>query len=198
MRKPHWQAGFSAIEMMTVLVVLTIGSAVAVLSIGSALRSSHVQTAYETTIMQLRAARQMAVDQRVVTIVTLSTPGTIRTDVIRGGVTSNVVQLTLPSDVAFDAEPGIPNTTATTPDGFGLGNNAIDFDLGFTSTPVNVIYFFPDGSAQDTNGNYNNGVAYIAHPGDMKGSRAVTLFGATGRVRGWTLVKNSLGAYAWQ
>ena len=198
MRNRQLPKGFSLIETLAVVLILTIAATIAVMSVGSAVRNSHVQTAYENTIMQLRAARQMAVDQRVTTVVTFTTPGTIRTDMIKGGVTTNVTQISFPSDVAFTAISGIPNTSATTPDGFGIGNNAIDFDQGFSATPGTVVYFYPDGSAQDTKGNFNNGVAYIAHPGDLRSSRAVSLFGSTGRIRGWTLVKNSSGAYIWQ
>lgn len=197
MRNRQLPKGFSLMETLAVVLVLTTAVTIAMMALGSAVRNSHVQTAYENTIMQLRAARQIAVDQRVITVVTLSTPGTIRTDMIKGGVTTNVTQLSFPTDVAFTVVSGIPNTAATTPDGFGIGNNAIDFDQGFSATPGTVVYFYPDGSAQDTKGNFNNGVAYIAHPGDLGSSRAVSLFGATGRVRGWTLVKKS-GVYLWE
>jgi hypothetical protein len=50
-----------------------------------------------------------------------------------------------------------------------------------------VISFYPDGSAHDLAGNLNNGVVYIARPGDLYSSRAITLTGATGRIRGWRL-----------
>lgn len=186
------------LETVAVVAVLTVAATIAIMGVGAAVRSSHIQSAYETTMMQLRAARQTAVDQRVVTVVNFLAPRTIRTDMIKGGVTTTIVQLSFTSDVSFDVEKGIPNTSATTPDGFGTGANAIDFDQGFSASPGTVVYFYPDGSAQDTKGNPNNGVAYIAHPGNLMSSRAVTLFGATGRVRGWTLVKNSSGVYAWQ
>ena len=198
MKRENLHKGFSLMETMVVLAILVLCAGVAILSVNNAVRTTHLQTAYQNTIMQLRAARQLAIDQRVVAVVTFSTPGTIRTDMIKGGVTSNVVTLSFPSDIAFDAEPGLPNTPGTTPDGFGLGKNAIDFDQGFSATPGTVIYFYPDGSAQDASGNFNNGVAYIGVPGSLGTSRAVTLFGATGRVRGWLLTKNSSGTLVWQ
>ena len=48
--------------------------------------------------------------------------------------------------------------------------------------------FMPDGSAHDTNGNWNSGIIYVEPPGDVYSSRAVTLYGATGRIRGWRLI----------
>ena len=46
----------------------------------------------------------------------------------------------------------------------------------------------PDGSAQDSLGNYNSGVVYLTRTGDtIYNSRAVSVWGATGRIRGWRL-----------
>jgi hypothetical protein len=56
--------------------------------------------------------------------------------------------------------------------------------------------FWPDGSARDTNGNLNSGIVYLARTGDMNNSRAITLYGATGRVRGWRL-DGVTGSYKW-
>ena len=58
----------------------------------------------------------------------------------------------------------------------------------------NYIMFMPDGSSQDTLGNYNSGVVYLTRPGDLYSSRAVSVFGTTGRVRGWRLLTNQCGS----
>jgi hypothetical protein len=60
-----------------------------------------------------------------------------------------------------------------------------------------VIYFYPDGSAQDVNGNVNNGVVYLAMPGFINTSRAITLWGATGRLRGWHIYLSG-AKYYWR
>ncbi len=57
--------------------------------------------------------------------------------------------------------PTSPNAFPKTPDGFGVGTTAIDFDQGIAGGVKNVIYFYPDGSAQDAAGNINNGVVYL-------------------------------------
>ena len=43
----------------------------------------------------------------------------------------------------------------------------------------------------------NNGVVYIARTGFIDTSRAITLWGATGRLRGWRAYKNA-GKYYWR
>jgi hypothetical protein len=58
-----------------------------------------------------------------------------------------------------------------------------------------VIYFYPDGSAEDVIGNVNNGVVYVAMPGFVNTSRAITLWGATGRLRGWRINRNGANYY---
>jgi hypothetical protein len=73
------------------------------------------------------------------------------------------------------------------PDGFGAGTVAIDFDQGMGLGSQDYVMFMPDGSSQDLLGNWNSGVLYMGRAGDLYSSRAITVFGATGRIRGWRL-----------
>jgi hypothetical protein len=88
---------------------------------------------------------------------------------------------------------GMPNGAATVPDGFGNATVAIDFDQGVAGAIKNQVLFMPDGSAHDVNGSWNSGIVYVARPGDLYSSRAVTLYGATGRIRGWRLLAGAGG-----
>jgi hypothetical protein len=49
--------------------------------------------------------------------------------------------------------------------------------------------FMPDGSSQDNLGNFNSGIVYLTRPADttLSSSRAITVWGATGRIRGWQM-----------
>ncbi|MGD0791795.1 MAG: hypothetical protein ABR920_08495 [Terriglobales bacterium] len=124
----------------------------------------------------------------------------------------------LPTDVTFQTNSAISATAA--PDSgagasFGTGTNAIDF--GYTAASntggQNIIYFCPDGSAQTAsctetvNGivystaggyslNWDDGVVYLARTGDLLSSRAITLWGGTGRIHGWRLYAKT-GGYQW-
>ena len=106
--------------------------------------------------------------------------------------------MSLPTDITFRAEPGIPTTLATTPDHFGTGSPAIDFDQGVAGGAKNVICFNPDGSAQDINSNTNNGVIYMARAGSLNTSRAITVWGSTGRLRGYRLYPKAGGGSIWR
>ena len=193
MKIKRHERGFSLVELLIVVAIILLVTAISVFNIAPALRQARVNTAQTTTITTLSLAREKAVSERRVYLVTFTAPGTIT---ITQSATGQVVQTsTLPADVAFSNEPGIPSTILTTPDGFGTGAAAIDFDIGAGPGFVNTVYFYPDGSARDINGRLNNGVVYIARPGELLSSRAVTVFGITGRVRGWRLQQTSASRY---
>jgi prepilin-type N-terminal cleavage/methylation domain-containing protein len=181
--------GFSLIETMVVISLILIVTGFSIMAIQPSLKAGRVTEGYNATLMAMRQARDIAVAQRQIYFVTLSNAVNPNSITITQGSTGIVTATYfLPSDVAFDAEPGLPNSATiapTTPDGFGTGAAAIDFDQGIAAGAKNVIYFYPDGSATDVAGNVNNGVVYITRPGDINNSRAITLWGATGRLRGW-------------
>ena len=73
------------------------------------------------------------------------------------------------------------------------------FDQGVAGGGIkNQVMFMPDGSAHDVNGNLNSGIVYVARNGDLFSSRAVTLYGATGRIRGWRLITSGGGIWLQQ
>ena len=64
-------------ELLVTMAILMTGGAVAVMNITGAVRGSHVATAYQNTLNQLRFARQIAIDKRTVCRVDFVAPGTI-------------------------------------------------------------------------------------------------------------------------
>ncbi|MGA8153234.1 MAG: prepilin-type N-terminal cleavage/methylation domain-containing protein [Terriglobales bacterium] len=188
----HRMRGFSLLETMVVLAIIFVVTGMSVMTLQPALQSQRVTNAYNTTLMTMRQARDTAVAQRQTYFVTF-THNTVPPDIITvtQGATGTVVStLELPLDLSFQTLNGIPTGAGTTPDNFGLGGTAIDFDQNVAGGAPNVIYFMPDGSGQDSQGNINNGVIYIARAGELYSSRAITFWGATGRMRGWRLLTN--------
>jgi len=192
------QAGFTLTELLVTMAVLMTGGAVAVMNITGAVRGSHVATAYQNTLNQLRFARQVAIDKRTVCRVDFIAPGTISvTQAFADGTPVQTETITLPPDVQFTVVAGMPTPPTPTPDNLGNGNIAIDFDrvAGGSGT---TIYFQPDGSALDAAGRTNDGVIYVARPNELTGARAVTLLGTTGRIRGWRLGPRPGGGVIWE
>jgi Tfp pilus assembly protein FimT len=205
-------SGFSLIEMVVTISILMIASVVAVVSLVPLLNSQHVTNAYNTTLATLRLARDCAVAQRTSYQVTFSQPtgkpwqiAVGATLAFSGDPCSSTY--TLPTDVLFQTNSAISATTppdSSAGSNFGSGAYAIDF--GYTPNGgaggQSTIYFCPDGSAQTTStcagsGNWDDGVVYMARTGDLLSSRAVDVWGGTGRVRGWRLYPNSTGGYQW-
>jgi prepilin-type N-terminal cleavage/methylation domain-containing protein len=191
--------GFSLIELMVVIALTLVVTAFSVMTIQPSLKQGHVTQAFNQTLMALRQARDFSIAQRQIYYVTFSNAAVPNTITITQGSTGTVTTTySLPSDVAFVAIPGIPVSQAafpTTPDLFGIGATAIDFDQGIAGGVKSVIYFYPDGSAEDVIGNVNNGVVYVAMPGFVNTSRAITLWGATGRLRAWHINKSGANYY---
>jgi prepilin-type N-terminal cleavage/methylation domain-containing protein len=181
--------GFTLLEMMIALGIGLTMTCVTVLALMPLLRQSHVDAAYDTTLSVIRTYRSQAVSQSKRYILTFTPPATITVQYWGVGFPVSpppvtVATYTLPPDIEFAVQPGFP---AVAPDSFGTGATAIDFDQGMGLGSQNYVMFMPDGSSQDTLGNFNSGVLYLTRPGDLYSSRAVSVFGTTGRIRGWRL-----------
>jgi prepilin-type N-terminal cleavage/methylation domain-containing protein len=200
--------GFSLLEMMIVIAIIMIVSGMSFMAVQPALKDARVNQAFESAMMPLRVARQRAIAERkqyivcyglaapVGALTPLGAPNAKTIQIFRWdagtalAAATQVTSVTLPTDIQFQALAGLPNGAATVPDGFGNATTAIDFDKGVAAGAINnQVMFMPDGSARDVNGNLNSGILYLARSGDLYSSRAVTIYGATGRIRGWRLLR---------
>jgi prepilin-type N-terminal cleavage/methylation domain-containing protein len=206
--------GFSVLELMIVVVLFLIVAGITFMALQPALKDARANQAFDRVLMQLRVARQRAIAERKQYIVCfgnsapagaltpLGAPTAKSVQMFRwdaGTALSAAVQISagvLPTDIQFQAVAGLPNTPATVPDGFGNGATAFDFDQGVGGGNKNQVMFMPDGSAHDTNGSWNDGIIYVGRTGDLYSAHAVTLYGATGRIRGWRLL-GSGGSPKW-
>ena len=181
--------GFSLLELLIVIAIGFTMAGVTFMALMPLFKENHVDQAYDTTLSVIRNYRNQSITQSKRYIITFTAPGTITVQYWGWAVPVSpapvtVATFTLPPDIQFAVQAGFPTTA---PDGFGTGVTALDFDQGMGLGSQNYVMFMPDGSSQDTLGNYNSGVLYLARPGDMGSSRAISVFGTTGRVRGWRL-----------
>jgi len=193
--------GFSLIEMLIVIAVLMVAAGITFISIIPAIRNIRVTNAYETTLSAIDTARARATAMRRVYAVNFILPRTVTITDATDPAAPAILNVSLPDDISFDAEAGIPATNATAPDGLGNGqpDGPVCFDIGVTLNCETTVLFFPDGSARDAAGNVDNGVVYLARTQDLMSSRAITLFGLTGRARGWRLsLDASAGTTYWR
>jgi type II secretory pathway pseudopilin PulG len=199
--------GFSMTELAVVVTIILIVTAAAVITMVPSLKTSKSNSAMELVMGELRRAHERAIDERRIYRVTFVAPQTIQLDVGQVGNVATTITgssptfvqaqspLLLPTGLQFIVVPGIPTGAAATPDGLGSGTNAIDFDVenGGAGTQ---IYFQPDGRALDGANRLNDGVVYMAEPTNLFSSRAVSLLGSTGRVKGWFLTSTG-GVSGW-
>ncbi len=188
--------GFTLLEMLVAVSVFLVVSVITFSNLAPAIKDARINGSYNQVLEEMRTARELAIENRKTFLLTFNPPGLpvgrhgMQINQMNAGAVGAVyhqVPILLPTDVHFQVIPGIPNTAATVPDNMGIGGTAIQFDVGVAGGTLNQIYFFPDGSARDINNNINNGIVYVARDNDIYSSRAVTLYGAAGRVRGWRL-----------
>ncbi len=173
--------GFTFIELLVALAVLAVISGFAIMLVGPALKARQVEMAVRTVSLQMSRARQFSVDSRRLTRVTFISPRTItveqRTPASEGSIWTWVTQAELPADMEFGVSAGV----SSGPEGFGT-SSAVDF------SSASQVFFSPDGSAVATSGQISNGVVYVSRPQEVDTTRAVTLFGATGRIKRWRYI----------
>ena len=174
------QAGFSLLEMIVMLCIIGILSTMAVLQMGQAVPAMKADGAMRVVMSQLNTARELAISQRRYMQVKFLAPNQIqiiRKDVDTSGTVTGTTILstvTFEAGITYNKLSGIPDT----PDAFGM-TTSVDFGTATT------IQFATDGELISETGGPLNGTVVLASPSIANSSRAVTLFGSTGRVRGW-------------
>jgi prepilin-type N-terminal cleavage/methylation domain-containing protein len=216
------QRGFSLLELMIVITFSLIMGGITYMAMNGFLVQGHVSRAYETTFMALRNTRNLAITQQheyYVVFYGSAGPGApfpafpagtilvmYQPPAVAGVLPAlqQVITYTIPSDTSFAVSTavGFPTGAANTPDSFGTGVAPIDFGQGLGAGSLQYVVFFPDGSSQDDLGNYNSGIIYLTDTGatgmaQLLATRAITVWGATGRVRGWTLRQTGAATSEW-
>lgn len=177
-RKVRSQAGFSLLEMLLVVVILLIVMGMALMSTRSIQTNLRANAGLNQVVGLLRSARETSISER--RNVRLELLGTNRIRLTRQELpvgTTVISDVTLENNMQFMLTPGV----ADTPDLFG---NAAAVSFG--GTPM--MLFMSDGTFVDANGNPLNGSLFLGVPNQPEMARAVTIVGATGRIRGyrWT------------
>ncbi|MGA2416046.1 MAG: type II secretion system protein [Candidatus Sulfotelmatobacter sp.] len=205
------QRGFSMLELMIVIAIGFTVTSIAVVTLVPTMTQNDTSTAYDTTLMALRNYQNLSVTNRIRYIVTFTNQvvpgycnpacGVITVQQWNYAVPVSpapfvINTIYLPHDVSFQTQAGFPTGAANVPDGFGAGIVAIDFDQGEGLGSQTYVMFMPDGSSQDVLGNWNSGVLYLGQTNNLYSSRALTVFGPTGRIRGWRLYLQG-GANTW-
>jgi len=192
--------GFSLLELLIVVLIGFTMAGVSFIALMPLFKENHVDQAYDTTLSVIRTYRNQAVTQSKRYILVFTPPATITVQYWGVGVPVSpapvtIASYTLPQDMQFAVQAGFP---AAVPDNIGNPGTAVQFNACTVTEAGNpCVIFYPDGSAQDDLGNFNNGIVYITRPtSNAYSSRAITVLGTTGRARGWRLY-NQGGVNTW-
>ncbi len=169
--------GFSVLELLVTVGIIGTLVGASVLIANQVLPTVRADSAMQLLQAQLLQTRQQAMDQRRYFTVTFI--GTNEFKIVRQEIGSPTPPPTLigdyflPYGATFQVLPGMPDT----PDGFG-NTPAVTF-------AQTKIIFVSDGTVQDGNGAVNNGSIFMAIGTNTMTSRAVTVMGATARIRAY-------------
>jgi len=197
--------GFSLLEMLLVIAIIGITSAFAILAFTNVLPTIRADSTLQLAEAQIRQAREKAVDERrnfTVTFQGTSEIVTCSSGTIAGAIAcpnsangvSEYSDYFLPYSFTWMSNFGGTNDpnnlysgVGDTPDGYGK-NYAINFtnSAGYICTGLPcTITFQSDGTAVDSSGNYVTGTVFMGFPGAVIQARAITILGATGKIKGW-------------
>jgi prepilin-type N-terminal cleavage/methylation domain-containing protein len=170
------QAGYTFPELVIVVGIMGVVTSMAVFQIGAARPGMKGDGAMRVVTGQLNAARELSITQRrniaINFLVETNEVQHVRQEVPLG----QTVLSTTPIEgsvrfLLFDALPD-------TPEAFGK-DEAVDFGEAGT------VLFTTDGTLIDQTGTPVNGTVFLGIPGQSLSARAVTVLGATGRVRAY-------------
>jgi prepilin-type N-terminal cleavage/methylation domain-containing protein len=167
--------GFSLLELMLTIGIIGVISAIAVVQFGTAQQSIKGDGVMRVVLAQMNIARELAISQRRNMQLSFLTPNALQ--IVRQNVPSGttvVGSVVFESGAQYYLAPGLPDT----PDGFGR-TTAVDFGA------ATAVMFTSDGTCIDQTGNPVNGTIFVGLPGQLLSSRAITILGGTGRVRGY-------------
>jgi len=198
--KKRMEQGFSLLEMVVVVGLAMTVMAFAVMNTMNSSQNSRANSAMDGLISQLRQAREMAIAKRRNVQVQFTSPNQIQLTLltlpgepIPAPIPPSYLNDNVGGGLIFYVFPTIPDT----PMGFGNGT-AINLQQqtgGGTWTCMFTTSGAFVGTAQSaatlyqaTNNNPVNASLFLGVMGKPNTARAVTVFGATGRVRSyyWT------------
>jgi prepilin-type N-terminal cleavage/methylation domain-containing protein len=176
-------AGFSLLELTVVIALIGVLATTTLIVTPGAWQRARADSSIATVMTELRRAKDTAIAQRRDIEVQFVSPNQIlllRHDIGAGGVDAGTTLLHsvyLENRVEFRLTPGLPDT----PDGFGQAA-AIAFG-GAT-----MLLFRSEGVFTDSNPNLDplNGTVFLGIRDQPSAARAVTIFGPTALIRGYT------------
>ena len=171
------QRGFSAIEVLVAIAIMSILLVMALIKWTTLMPNAKANSAVDQLQYRLRSAREEAIAHRC--WVTVSFTGTNQltiAEVWNAGTPPPATTYTFEGGATYQVVSGVPDTP------MGFGNGSAIYFANLSGGPP-TMQFNSTGAFVDGNNTYVNGTVFLAISGAQQSARAVTILGATGRVR---------------
>jgi type II secretory pathway pseudopilin PulG len=165
----HGERGYSLVEVLVVASLSMVLMAMALVQINTSRATMNADNAMRLVMGELGRARDMAIQQRRNIQVTFHNGNELRMTRLEIPTGTTLVgRRIMEGNLRFALPSGTPDTT----DAFGAGSA---------------------GMLVDSTGSSINGTVFLAAPNDPYATRAVTILGSTGRVRGFRRLNTTWG-----
>ena len=173
------QQGFSFLEILVAVAIISVVLVMAMLNYGNILPNYKANSAMDQVLSQMRSARERAISHRrevqvqfigtnqlqMSELWTLGTPPVERPVSFEGGA----------QFIVFSSVPDLPAP-------YNFGNSAPIYFGGLSGGPP-IMKFSTTGAFIDGGNSLVNGTVFLGIPGKPSTARAISVLGATGRVR---------------
>jgi len=173
------QGGFSLLELLTAIAILMIVSGMAIINFSSVIPNHKANSAMNQVLSQLRSARAKAIAHRCeVQVQFVGTNQLTISEIWLKGVPPPPTTVSFEGGGTFMVFNGLPDIPAP----YNFGNSSAIIFGGVAGGPP-VMKFTTNGSFIDGGNTLVNGTVFLGIPGNSQTARAVSILGATGRVR---------------
>jgi prepilin-type N-terminal cleavage/methylation domain-containing protein len=173
------QRGFSLLEVLTAVAIISIIMGMAMLNYGSILPNFKANSAMDQLLYQLRSARERAIaHRREVQVQFIGTNQLQITEIWPVGTAPVDKPVSFEGGAQFIVFPSVPDIPAP----FNFGNTAPVYFGGLSGGPP-IMKFSTTGAFIDGGNTLVNGTVFMGIPGRSSTARAISILGATGRVR---------------
>lgn len=173
------QKGFSLVETIVAVGIISIVMAMAIIGFGNIMPNSKANSAMDQLLYQLRSARERAISHRCeIQVQFVGVNQLTLTEIWAIGVPPPPVTTTFEGGAQYTVFGTVPDVPAP----YNYGKGAPIWFGGLNGGPP-IMKFTTNGSFINGGNGLVNGTVFLGIPGNPSTARAITVLGATGRVR---------------
>ncbi len=173
------QQGFSLLEILVAVAIISVVLVMAMLNYGNILPNYKANSAMDQVLSQMRSARERAIShRREVQVQFIGTNQLQASELWILGTPPVDKPVSFEGGAQFIVFSSIPDLPAP----YNFGNSAPIYFGGLSGGPP-IMKFSTTGAFIDGGNSLVNGTVFLGIPGKPSTARAISVLGATGRVR---------------